>query len=267
MAPYFINEQLVPLATKPETLVVYPHAQRTGGVTLRKRVLAVVFGEQKVYNRHYTENAKKWRNLRDADLNGYRAFTDLCDYRDIGLKRPVAFIASLRHPLYRAASIYFWVKKKDGHRHQQQALTLGLEDFYRVASGEHPEYFRNVQCMRVCGEPDAGKALQTIREKYIGAGFTNQLAEFVSALCEVFSWPPIALEGKGDDSDRYDASITPGFRDIVLEENAEDLKLFEAMGAVAASPTHAFPAPPAPPHPSTYRKPRGMLGPILDRFR
>jgi len=260
---HFINERLLPSVGDPDALVVYPHAQRTGGVTLRKRVLATVFGEEHVYNRHYTKNAKRWRNLTDKDLRGYRAYTDLDNYKDIGLTRPCLFIASLRHPLYRAASIYFWVKKKDGHRHQQLAKTSTLEDFYRIASAEHPAYFRNVQCMRVCGEPDASAALDLIREKYVGVGFTNYLAEFVTELCVVLKWQPIGLEGRGKDAERYDAVMTSVYRDSVLEENAEDLKLFEAMSAVTRTQGMDFPRV-EPPTGNIKRK--GLLSSIITRL-
>jgi hypothetical protein len=229
MEKFFINERLLPLASNPETLIVYPHTPRTGGVTMRKEVLARVFGEDKVYNRHYTPDPVRWKCLSESDLKDYRAYTELYYCRDIGLRRPALFIATLRHPVYRAASLYGFVKRKNTHRDYALAVKYPMEEFYRRASASAPHYYRNAQCHRIAGRADASRALALIQEKYIGVGFTNYLADFALELCRVFNWPRIELERRTLDPERYDAHITPAFRDMVLAENAQDLKLYEAV--------------------------------------
>jgi hypothetical protein len=228
---FFINQRLVPLASNPETLLVYPHTPRTGGVTMRKEVLARVFGEDKVYNRHYNPGAVRWKCLTERELAPYRAYTELYFCRDIGLRRPTLFIAVLRHPIYRATSLYRFVKRKDTHRDHALAQKYPLEEFYRRASAGAPHYYRNAQCHRIAGREDASRAVATIQEKYIGVGFTSHLADFALELCRVFNWPRIELERRTPDAERYDAQITPAFRDMVLGENGEDLKLYEAVAA------------------------------------
>lgn len=229
MPALFVNERLRPLARDPNALIVYPHAQRTGGVTLRKRVFAHVYGEKHVYSPHYVENAKDWHELSERELDGYRAYVDIFNYTDNKFRRPCLFIASLRHPVYRAVSIYFYVKRKDNHSQHALANRTTMEEFYRQASDQKPKYHRNVQCMRVCGKPDAKAARELIREKYIAAGSVNELGALVDSLGEMFGWPPIPLKAPAPDAERYDQLITPQYRDMVLAENGEDLKLFEFL--------------------------------------
>jgi hypothetical protein len=226
---FFINERLLPLAQDPDTLIVYPHTPRTGGVAIRKDVLARVFGEDKVYNRHYTPDAVRWKCLTERELESFRAYTELYFCRDIGLKRPTAFIAVLRHPVYRAVSLYRFVKRKETHRDHALAVTYPLEEFYRRASAAAPQYYRNAQCHRIVGRMDAHRALDLIHEKYIAVGLTNHLADFALELCRIFDWPRIELERKTPDAAQYDAQITPAFRDMVLAENDQDLRLYEAV--------------------------------------
>lgn len=228
-ATIFLNESRRPLAHREDALIVYPHAQRTGGVTLRKRVLAQAYGEKQVYSPHYVENAKDWDELSESDLDGYRAYVDIFNYSDNRFRRPCLFIASLRHPLYRAISIYFYVKRKDGHSQRELANRTTMEEFYRQASDEKPKYHRNVQCMRICGRHDAQFAHELIRKTYIGVGRLDALADFVRALGGVFGWPEISLKPVAPDSERYDKLVTPAYRDMVLDENREDLKLFEML--------------------------------------
>lgn len=226
---FFLNNRLLAQARDDAALLAYPHAQRTGGRTVRKNVFAHIYGEALVYNRHYLPGAKPWKSLSDKDLRGYCAWTDLSNYRDIGLKRPCLWLAVLRHPLYRAASLYYYVQQKEGHPDQEIAKRTNMEDFYREASGGNPKYYRNMQCMRVCGRADAHTALDLIKAKYLGVGFTNDLSSFVAALGSALGWPAIELKTMEADEKRYDEAITPRFRDMVLEENAADLALFEAV--------------------------------------
>jgi hypothetical protein len=228
---YYLNDRLMTLARDERTLICYPHAQRTGGRTIRKNVFARVYGEARVYNRHYTDGAKPWHRLSERDLEGYRAWTDLSDYRDIGLRRPAVWLAVLRHPVYRAASLYHYVKDKEGHRDRDIANRSSMEDFYREASRGNPKYYRNVQTMRVCGRADAKLALDVIGRHYAGVGFTESLTPFIGALGEAMGWPTLDIKAHETDAERYDAQVTPAFRDLVLEENREDMLLFERVAA------------------------------------
>jgi len=227
LAPYFINDLLIPRTRDENLLLVHPHAQRTGGKSIRKNVFVRVFGQDRVYSTVFKPDAKRWRRLTEADLAGYSAYSDLYNYVDLRLPRPVLAIGVLRDPVRRAASIYHFVRGNEGHRHQALAQNTNLEDFYRRASSRDPSYFRNLQCRRICGHADARIALVTIQRQYIGVGFTDQMNDFVEALRDVFGWPEIKLRVRTPAP--YDAEITPAFRRMVLADNAEDSELFETL--------------------------------------
>ncbi|HEX3652204.1 MAG TPA: hypothetical protein VHU18_05200 [Rhizomicrobium sp.] len=210
-------------------MIVHPHAQRTGGGTIRNRILAGGFGQDRVYSRMFVKNFKHWPKLTDEDLRGYLAYTDHADYCELPLGRKCLPIVSLRHPVYRAISLYHFVRRKETHEFHRLATRESLEDFYRTGSRINPRYFRNVQVSCICAHADARLALEYIRTKYLAVGFTSHLDDFAQALSGIFGWSGIQVERKTADAVRYDAQITPKFRDMVLGQNEEDSILFEAM--------------------------------------
>lgn len=226
----FINPKLVALARRDDTLIVFPHAQRTGGKVLRDSVLAAAYGKDRIYSvSSRGTGSKLWRDVTAGDLKGFRVYTGASNFADLDKSRPCVFLALLRHPLYRVISLYNYCRKRTDHRLYELATRLPLEDFYREASKVYPIYLRNTQCLRICGKPSASKARRTLEEKYLGAGLSRDIAGFAKALGEALGWPPIPVDSIAPDEERYADLITPGFRDIVLRESAEDLKLFEAL--------------------------------------
>ena len=160
---------------------------------------------------------------------GYRAFVDIFNYVDVPLKRPCVFIGMLRHPVYRAVSFYFYVRKRAQHSQHRLANNTTLEEFFRQGSTLNTKYHCNVQTTRICGRAKASAAIDLIRKRYIGVGSTNALAGFIDKLGAVFGWPVLNLQTVGSDAERYDQLVTPSYRDMVLERNREDMRLFEAL--------------------------------------
>lgn len=225
----FINRKLVELARRDDTLIVFPHAQRTGGKAFRDQVLAAAYGKDCIYSVSRGTGSKLWRDVTAEDLKGFRVYTGASNFADLDKGRPCVFLALVRHPLYRVVSLYGYCRKRADHRLYELATKLPLEDFYREASQVYPIYLRNTQCLRICGKPSAHKARRTLEEKYLGAGLSSDIGGFAKALGEALGWPPIQVDSIAPDEERYADLITPGFRDIVLRESAEDLKLYEAL--------------------------------------
>lgn len=238
----FLNPNIAARAREPGALIVHPHAQRTGGNTVRNHVLSAALGKERVFCRN-RNGAVKWRELGDGDLDGFAAVTDHFDFGPNRIAaRPLLPIAVVRHPLYRAVSLYHFIRRKQAHREHAMAVSLGLEEFYLAASDANPRYYRNLQCRRLCGIDDARVALETVEAKYLAVGFTEALDEFAAALAGVMGWPvPGVREAEGEDAERYDAQITPSFRDAVLRDNAEDLLVYETLskGAPLSLPMRA----------------------------
>ena len=229
MAAWFINEKLKARAGDPDALIVHPHTQRTGGNTLRRLVFAQVFGADKIYSRQFRTNPVIWKDATDATVEGARVYSDHFDFRPNKVTRPLLPIAVLRHPLYRAVSIYHFVRRKATHKDHALAMEHDLETFYIRASQRNPRYYVNLQCRRVCNVMDARVALETLQAEYLAVGFTEELRELVQALSHLFGWPKVEIASEQPDSERYDSQVTPLLRERVLADNAQDLLLYETM--------------------------------------
>ncbi|MBV8977081.1 MAG: sulfotransferase family 2 domain-containing protein [Alphaproteobacteria bacterium] len=238
MAAFFLNETLKPRLRDPDALIVHPHAQRTGGNTLRRLVLAALFGPDKVYSRQFRDKPTVWKEATDATVDGARAFSDHFDFRPNKVTRPLLPVAVLRHPLYRAVSLYHFVRRKQTHKDHELAMAHDLETFYIRASERNPRYYINLQCRRVCNAEDARVALETIATEYFALGFTEELDAFAAALGAMFGRPELRVEPAPRDAERYDSLITPSLRARVLADNAQDLLLYETM---RAGPPYSLP--------------------------
>lgn len=230
MENFFLNAKVLPRAQDPDALILHPHAQRTGGNTMRRLVFAAVYGAEHVHSRVYLKKKPVWKKMSDADFEGMRVFCDHFDFRsNPRVTRPLLPVAVLRHPLYRTVSVYYFVRRKKTHREYALANELKLEEFYERASAINPRYYKNLQCRRICGIDDASMALERIDQKFLGVGFTEHLDEFVAALGKALGWPALDIEGAEPDAERYDGLISPSFRERVLADNAEDMFLYETM--------------------------------------
>jgi hypothetical protein len=227
----FINTALVNRARSDDALIVFPHTQRTGGKALRDQVLCKVYGPERVYSGSRGTGDKTWQAVTGADLGAFKVFTGPSNFADLDKGRPTVFISLVRHPLYRAVSLYHYCRKRVGHKLHEIANRCTMEEFYPEASRVHPVYLRNTQCLRIAGKTNARKAQETILEKYLGVGFTGNVNEFGNALGAELGWPPLPSHPAQPDPERYDGEITPRFRDQVLSESAEDLKLYDWLAA------------------------------------
>lgn len=232
---YWINDALRSRISDKNLLLVHPHAQRTGGGAFRRRVFVPAFGEEQIYHRHFVPGAmdtgkpKPWHSLTATDLENYRAYSDLSNYRATDIGRPCLGVTMLRQPLYRGVSLYHFIQRQNGHRHQELAKNSSIEEFYRIAPDTHPSYYKNLQCRRICNREDANAALDMIEKNFIAIGLTEHLAEFASALCDLFGWAPVELRGADADADRYEPALTPSLREMLEKQNSQDIKLFDAM--------------------------------------
>jgi len=237
MAPApFINPALADLARREDTLIVFPHAQRTGGKTLRDEVLSAVYGADRVYSASRGTGTKAWKDVAKADLDGFRVYTGPSNFADLDKGRPTVFLGLVRHPLYRAISLYHYCRKGTWHKLHPIANRTTLEQFYAEASKINPPYFHNTQCLRMSGAADVRKVQKAVGRKYLGVGFTEEIGTFSGALGSVLGWPQIDVETAQTDDKRYAQQGSPEFRNRVLKESAEDLKMYEWLAAGAPAP-------------------------------
>lgn len=227
----FLNSKLVDVARDENCLIVFPHTQRTGGKALRDKVLAPAFGQHRIYSKTLGTGTRDWRTVTAAELTGFRAFTGPFFFEDLDKGRPVVFVGLVRHPLYRAASLYVYCRERQTHPQHELALRTEPPEFYREAVKRNPGYFSDLQCVRLCGKPSAAHAVATVRKRYVGVGATDALQSFADLLGGAMGWAPVSLGMRVDDETRYATFISADFRDAVLQHNRQDLKLFESLTA------------------------------------
>jgi hypothetical protein len=227
----FINAGLLAASAADDAFIVFTHAQRTGGSAFQREMIRG-FGEERLYLSK-RRGSKPWRELTAADFLNKKAYAGHVNFEEKDFGRPVYFVSLLRHPLYRVASLYFYAKKKDGHKFRQLANDASFEDFYTTASNITPSYFRNTQCWRIGGKPNSEIAMAAIHEHYIGVGFTSNLLPFFSLIAEAHHWPAPKLTDRDQDESRYDHLISNALRDRILEDNLEDLSLYNNVRKAA----------------------------------
>lgn len=230
----FLNKAVIKRANDPNALFVFLHSQRTGGSNTQ-RWLRRLFGDDKVYSSQLVDDFVHWENLRDlAPLAGYRAFCGFSRYArpDAG-GRPLVYISNVRHPFYRAVSIYGMSRHHTTHFLHPFAIAHSFEDFYRLGSAEKPGYFHNLACVRIGGAPDAEAAIETMRRDFALVASTNQLHEGTAALLGALGWDakPMAAGGAPRDEINYRRWDESPVRDEIMANNEEDLKLFAFVTA------------------------------------
>ena len=238
LSSYYFNTDLAQQARDPATLLVFVHSQRTGGVGFRCQVLVPIFGSDKVYAPRTVSSYKHFQLCEESDLANFRVHAGHSNFREPAFRRPVIFITLVRHPLYRASSLHGYCREKDGHQLRNLALNCSMEEFYLEGSKQKPSYFINVQTRRVCGTPKAAQAEPIIRKHYIGIGFTEGVAAFGQKISRLYGGNIGDLGPVRLDAERYDDRISSSFRDRVLADNEEDMRLYETVRMLASSDPH-----------------------------
>lgn len=236
MTQVFVNPaiaQQVPDMEDP--LIVFFHAQRTGGSRFR-HVLAEIYGQDHVYATQWIDDFKHWKDLTPAELDEFRAFAGHSNYEPIGMVRPCLMVSLLRHPVYRAMSLYFYCQTKDGHALREMANSLDMFSFYREASSWKPHYFQEVQCRRISGVRKADAAIEMIHSSYLAIGSVEALPEFIGGVGDALRWPSVDVSAIPADSERYSQHWSDDFAEMVLDGNMEDMRLYEYFEETLCAP-------------------------------
>lgn len=229
-AGMYVNAGLLQdVSLDPEALLAFFHAQRTGGSNFKK-MLRDVYGDKGVYAQQTVDGFKHWKLLEQSDLKGYKVFAGHSDFaKQPNFSRRLCLVSILRNPVYRAASLHGYCRKKTGHALQALALENDLVDFYVKGVAIKPSYFSNVQCKRVCGVANADLAISYVEEFYSAVGCTERLSDFTAMLIKIFGWKCLPLNTTISDQERYRKLINDRFLEVVSLTNKEDIKFFEYM--------------------------------------
>jgi hypothetical protein len=146
--------------------------------------------------------------------------------------RDIRYVTVIRNPLDRMLSLYNYVTTFPAHRHHAKVKDMDIEQFYRYLDSINDPEIKNFQCGLVTGHEsrEFEVAKRFIDEKYFLAAPLERTEEFLDLLSRRMGWPNGAGEyqvrnvsPKSTTKDTVDARV----RDMLLEWNSEDMKLYE----------------------------------------
>lgn len=228
----YVNDAVLERASDPDALFLFVHAQRTGGSNMI-RWLRGVFGDDKSYTHRTVEHFRRWNELADvAPLAGYRFHGGFSRFTDVDLKgRPLIGLSNARHPFYRTLSIYRMSKRNTTQFLHHVAIANDFESFYRIGHGINPGYFDNLCATRIAGSPDWDRVIETLETSFGLVATTNRLREATRVLIDRLglSVEPIGATGAPPDPEHYARSEDSAVRDVIIERNQLDLRLYELV--------------------------------------
>ena len=238
----WVNPRFAQDASEVNDLIVFFHAQRTGGSALR-HLFADALGREQVYCTQFTDDFQHWERVTPSALANKTVFAGHSNFEPREMGRRLRPISLVRHPFFRTVSLYFYCKKYPNQFLHPLTEGRDLRAFYEVASAKKPVYFHNVMCRRIAGEPSCEAALASLSDRFLAVGATERLGEFVRWLFahEGLDVPGVPVQPP--DHERYAEYLTDHtFIEQVMAANREDARLFETLNAAGLGlPDDAYP--------------------------
>lgn len=209
-------------------------AQRCGSSALLRWVQGQL-GAERVYDYRNVDPFIHWNRQVAGTLDGYAVYSGFSDFRPPkDLRRPFCAFSTVRHPLHRLASLYAMSQRDQLHVYHDLAVRSSFGEYYREGSADRPYYFQNLCCRRIGGRPSFEAALEAMDEYFGIVAVTDALPVMTALLISAYGWDTDPLPTPDDTSDeRYASEVPADLRERILEDNAEDLRLFDHVMARA----------------------------------
>ncbi len=140
------------------------------------------------------------------------------------------YVMSIRDPLQRIQSYYFYTKKNDtGHKpYILAARKYGIDDFVQWMFDHAPFMVRNPYCRCVTGAECFEEAKATIDNEFYLAAPIERLDDFCRILTRQFFGEAVVFQAQRINSDNpKEVAFSDKTVGILLERNNEDIKLKE----------------------------------------
>jgi hypothetical protein len=223
---FFINESFAGHRLDDSDLLVFFHAQRTGGSAFR-HILADAYGKDRIYCTQYVDGFKHWPEVNADALKQKMVFAGHSNYELRDISKNQHMISILRHPVYRTFSLYYYCKKYPNQFLHDYAINSTIEGFYYAAVKRKPIYFNNVMCRRISGSPSFEKAIVSINERFIAIGCTETFSDFAGWFLRSQGLDAQEIKSADSDFKRYGELLDKEqLVNDILAANSEDEKLF-----------------------------------------
>jgi hypothetical protein len=236
----FVNEAILRRGRDDDVLFAFFHAQRTGGRAF-VRWLAGMLGRSEIHHVLPAISAAggdgfvHWPKVDGELLSGCRLWAGFSNFTPVQLGRPIVCLSVVRHPFFRTASLYRMSRDHQGHFLHDFAKDRSFEEYYRAASARRPEYFHNVNCRRIAGEPSAGAAIQSMHDYFGCVGTTERLGEMMATLREHYGWDLELPPSAPPDEVKYAEHAGSDAYEEIVSLNAADMALFSYVDRRADS--------------------------------
>ncbi|MFC4260125.1 sulfotransferase family 2 domain-containing protein [Marinobacter lacisalsi] len=223
------QQKLSRLRSIEDRVMVFFHAQRTAGTTVKK-YFSDLFGAENCLYQKSSPDFCKWSDISPDVLRkysiyaGHNNFSTSVEVHDLSW-----YFSVVRDPVDRIISLYYYLKGRPEHKLHKYAVEFDIEDFFEYSLTFDKPYVSNTQCRRISGFPDYEKAVRVFEEYYgLLIPFEN-LSEGVGIIGDFLrsNYPKneVALSsGRTSGGDR--SVVSDNLRSRILEENLQDYALW-----------------------------------------
>lgn len=230
----FDNDDIVPdfsdnkaKATR-DSKIVFFHAQRTAGSFL-KSLFIEEYGKEKCLFYQTSSKYCKWSDVDKNLLSEFRVYVGHENYSD---NAPVncgdlLYMSVIRHPVDRAISLYYYLKKRPEHKLHKLSISEDIETFFRKANEVAPDYISDTQTLRVSGSKNFAVAKKILDDKFYLVAPFQRLPEIVDYLSKDLRWKTVRQAIQSPKDLHVEHHVDNAFSNFVKEINPNDFKLYE----------------------------------------
>ncbi len=242
------NPMVVPLRSADvgagrlaEHTLVFPHAYKTGGTSLRAGLRSLLRPHCAMLGAAsyaaWLEHLPADRRMALDVICGHFGYDEAEDELAPLLGKSPVYVGVVRDPVDRARSIYgYWTGGYAGEVDRRRKLRVRWDADVNVvirrwiSARDDWSGWRADQCRTICGEASADTAIEIIRARYLAVVTPAGINRLLKALAEALGCPwSEDLHRNASGSDRL--TVEPDLEQSLRRYQAEDQRLFEWVAA------------------------------------
>jgi hypothetical protein len=216
-------------------LLCVVHIPKTAGSALREGLITAL-GHEKVYWIGHKRPFADWYNATGTEFNDYKVVGGHVSPEAFDkIKRPKLFLAVMRNPVRRAASLFNYITRGTDLSHPYRDKFQNLSLMESIA--KYPRFrieIANYQCKLIGGEPTLPAAILSLLQRDWIISCHEHVETLFRHVCKTFDWPVVPLPqdnvGEIGYERKYLDSITNEF---LKDANESDSALYNVLRSEA----------------------------------